>query len=164
LVSAAAARHGVPFAAILELEQMLGVAGRAAAPPLQIPTDGSFASEGRVQSLVRLEAAQKGVMLFRNNVGALPDKRGVPVRYGLANESKRQNEQIKSADLIGWQSFVIEWHHVGLKVAQFVSREVKEEGWIADPNDPHTAAQIAWLNLVIADGGNAAFCTGVGTL
>ena len=120
-------------------------------------------SESYVQSIVRLEAARKGVRLFRNNVGALIDSRGVPVRYGLANDSKAANEAMKSADLIGWRSLIIESHMVGRCIAQFVSRECKHVGWQYH-GDERERAQLAWAQLVAAGGGDAAFCTGEGTL
>lgn len=154
-----AARHGVPFGAILELETLMGVTH---APAIN-PDDHQLGSEGRQQSLIRLEAGEKGYQLFRNNVGALADKRGIPVRYGLANESKKQNEMIKSADLIGWQPVVIQPWMVGYKIAQFLSVEVKEEGWVYS-GDEHEEAQRAWADLVIADGGRALFATGPGSL
>lgn len=153
-----AARHGVPFGAVLELETLMGVSH---APPVEV--DGPLGSEGRQQSLVLLEAADKDIMLFRNNVGALQDKTGRYVRYGLANESKKQNELIKSADLIGWQPLVIQQWMVGYKVAQFLSVEIKEEGWTYT-GDEHEQAQQAWAELVIAGGGRALFATGPGKL
>jgi hypothetical protein len=102
-------------------------------------------------------------MLFRNNVGALQDKTGRYVRYGLANESKKQNELIKSADLIGWESFVIQQWMVGYKIARFLSVEMKEEGWTG-VKDEHEQAQQAWAELVLAGGGRALFATGPGSL
>ena len=56
-------------------------------------------AESRVQSIARLAASELGWRVFRNNVGVLRDDRGVPVRFGLANDSKSLNEQIKSGDL-----------------------------------------------------------------
>lgn len=155
-----AARHGVPFGAILELETLMGVTH---APPIEV--DGPLGSEGRQQSLIRLEAANKGIMLFRNNVGALPDKGGRMVRYGLANESKKQNEVIKSADLIGWRTVTVPANGFGFPVnfAQFLSVEVKEEGWVYT-GDEHEEAQSAWASLVVAGGGRALFATGPGSL
>lgn len=153
-----AARHGVPLGAILELEALMGVAH---APPVDL--DHPPGSEARQQSLVRLEAASKGIQLFRNNVGALPDERGIPVRYGLANESKKQNEMIKSADLIGWEPVVIMQWMVGYKIARFLSVEMKKEDW-APTGDDHYEAQQAWADLVNADGGRALFATGPGKL
>lgn len=153
-----AVRHGVTLAALNELQALFGMHGGHDLPP-----EVKGTSEAAVQAAVRLEAARKGVRLFRNNVGALIDSRGVPVRYGLANESKGVNQSIKSADLIGWRPLLIEQHHVGQCVAIFVSRECKKVGW-RYTGDDHEQAQLAWAQLVTAGGGDAAFCTGVGTL
>ena len=153
-----AARHGVSLQALAELQAVFGMQGGHDLPP-----EVKGTSEAAVQAAVRLEAARKGVRLFRNNVGALVDSRGVPVRYGLANESKQVNEVMKSADLIGWRPLLIEPRHVGTVVAQFVSRECKHPTWHYTGGD-REPAQLAWAQLVTAGGGDAAFCTGVGTL
>ena len=153
-----AVRHGVSMQALHELQAIFGMHGGHDLPP-----DVKGTSEAAVQAAVRLEAARKGVRLFRNNVGALVDSRGVPVRYGLANDSKQVNEVMKSADLIGWRPLLIEPRHVGTVVAQFVSREVKAVGWHYTGSD-REPAQLAWAQLVTSGGGDAAFCTGVGTL
>lgn len=153
-----AARHGVSMQALHELQAIFGMHGGHELPPAVKGT-----SEAAVQAAVRLEAARKGVRLFRNNVGALIDSRGVPVRYGLANESKQVNEVMKSADLIGWRPVVIGPQHVGQCLAQFVSREVKAVGWRYTGAD-REPAQLAWAQLVITGGGDASFCTGEGTL
>lgn len=153
-----AARHRVSLQALAELQAVFGMQGGHDQPP-----EVKGTSEAAVQAAVRLEAARKGVRLFRNNVGALVDSRGVPVRYGLANDSKQLNEVMKSADLIGWRPLLIEPRHVGTVVGQFVSREVKAVGWHYTGAD-REPAQLAWAQLVTAGGGDAAFCTGVGTL
>lgn len=156
------ARHGINIAALIELERMLGVTHPDA---LMLPKlDGALGSEARQQSLVFLEAAEKNVMLFRNNVGALMDKGGRLVRYGLANESERQNKVLKSSDTIGWRERIIQADWVGMKIAQFTCREIKHEGWQRDYGDPHENAQEAWNNLVLSSGGDAGFATGPGTL
>ncbi len=149
-----ATRHHVSAQALHELQAIFGMHGGH-----ELPESIAGTSEAAVQAAVRLEAARKGVRLWRNNVGALIDKRGVPVRYGLANDSKQLNESIKSADLIGWRPVVIG----GQCIAQFVSREVKAVGWRYTGTD-HEVAQLAWAQLVTASGGDAAFCTGEGTL
>jgi hypothetical protein len=100
------------------------------------PAPPGAGSEARVQSAVRLEAANKGYWLGRNNSGALLDQRGVPVRFGLGNESARVNAVMKSADLIG----------IGPS-GQFVSVEVKRPGGRVEPG------QIAWAALVCKRGG-----------
>lgn len=122
------------------------------------------ASESRVQSMIRLEASQKDVLLFRNNVGALLDERGVPVRYGLANESAKMNEAIKSSDLIGIRKIVITPAHVGYTIGRFVARECKHGAWRRGEDRKREDAQERFLNLVLAYGGDAAFAPGPGTL
>jgi len=153
-----AARHGIGLAALNELQALFGLHG-GHFMPLRVAGE----SEAAVQSVVRLEGAHKGLRLFRNNVGALLDSRGVPVRYGLANESKQVNDVVKSADLIGWRPLVITPSHIGATVAQFVSRECKPVGWRYTGTE-HERAQLAWAELVRSGGGDAAFCTGEGTL
>jgi hypothetical protein len=153
-----AVRHGVTMAALQELAGIFGMHGGHTLPP-----EVKGTSEAAVSAVVRLEAARKGVRLFRNNVGVLMDATRRPVRFGLANESKQMNEVLKSADLIGWRPLLIEQRHVGQCLAQFVSREAKEVGWRYTASG-REQAQLAWAQLVTAGGGDAAFCTGEGTL
>jgi hypothetical protein len=120
-------------------------------------------SEAAVQSLVRLEASRKGLHLWRNNVGALLDSRGVRVRYGLANDSAQLNKRVKSGDLIGWRPVLITEAHIGSKIAQFVSRECKRPDWKYSGDD-HEKAQLRWAEAICADGGDACFATGEETL
>lgn len=149
-----AQRHGISGSALSDLVDVL--AGNDYSPPLV--TD-SAASESRQQSLVRLEAPKHGFWLTRNNVGALLDDRGVPVRYGLANESKGQNAIIKSGDLIGFRKRVIVNADVGTVIAQFASFECKHAGWVYR-GDKHEQAQARWRDFINIHGGHAAFTTG----
>ena len=127
------------------------------APDITVPAG---ASEAKQQSLVRLEAARRGdILLTRNNVGALMDKRGVPVRYGLWNESLGQNLKFKSSDLIGVRRRTIVAADVGSVIGQFVAREMKEEGW-KFTGDEHETAQLACITTLLSYGADAAFCTG----
>jgi len=132
-------------------------------PPLFPHDTGHGKSEAWAQSAIRLEASRKGLYLFRNNVGALEDRSGRLVRYGLANDTKQMNETLKSGDLIGWRPVLIQPQHVGHTVAQFVSREVKAPGW-QYTGAARESAQLAWANLVNSRGGDAAFATGPGSL
>lgn len=124
---------------------------------------GSSRSEAAVQTDVRLEGAQLGIPLWRNNVGAYKDERGGMVRYGLANDSKSLNARIKSGDLIGIRPILITPAHVGKVIGQFVSREVKAESWQYRGTD-REEAQLRWQLLVQKHGGDACFVTGKGTL
>ncbi len=121
---------------------------------------GHPAGEDYVQAAVRLDAARQGVHLWRNNVGALVDDRGVPVRYGLANDSRQVNEVIKSADLIGWKPVVITPHMVGMRLGVFVSVECKKADWREGEDRKREAAQKEWARLVTAAGGIAHITTG----
>ena len=150
-----AKRHNISPEALDDLRFLFGTI------PTVVPQVTT--SEAAVQAAVRLEAAKKGIKLWRNNVGVLPDARGVPVRYGLANDSKRLNEACKSGDLIGWRPVLITETHFGCRIAQFVSRECKKAGWKWS-GDPHEQAQMKWLQAVVSDGGDAKFCSGEETL
>lgn len=157
-----ASRWAVSPQALNDLKARMALDGQIATAHPKRADEG--ASESRVQSMVRLEASRKGVTLFRNNVGALLDERGVPVRYGLANESKAMNTAIKSSDLIGFRPILITPAMVGRTIGQFVAREVKHGAWTFNPKDAHELAQLTFINLVLAHGGDAAFAPGEGTL
>lgn len=146
-----ATRHHVGADALAELSGVLG----AIVAPAAVPD----ASEANVQSRVRLAAPAVGMRLFRNNVGVLRDERGVPVRYGLANDSPALNKRLKSSDLIGWRRLPITAAMVGCLVAQFVALECKRPTWHFKPGDDRDEAQRRWLELVSADGGYGKYIT-----
>ena len=150
-----AQRWGVPIECLRDLQMTLGL--YTPALPADAPEAGK--SEAWAQSAVRLEASQKGCHLFRNNVGALKDKTGRLVRYGLGNDSQALNDVLKSSDLIGFAPIEISTEHLGKRIAQFVAREVKEPIW-QFRGDAHEVAQLNFLNLVNANGGDAKFTTG----
>ena len=106
-------------------------------------------TEATVQNAVRAAAARLGVHLWRNNSGVLNDDRGVPVRFGLGNDSPRLNAVLKSSDLIGIAPD-----------GRFVAFEIKAPGW-RGPRTPRARAQEAFINLVRQNGGIAAFITTV---
>lgn len=151
-----AKRHNIPFAAIKELESLIGIIDRPGEPMTGL-------SEAAVQQNLRLEGARKGVRLFRNNVGGTYDDDGNFIRYGLANESEQVNKVIKSADLIGIRPVLITAEMVGYHIGQFVSREAKPGNWRYTGTE-REAAQLAWAQLIISLGGDAAFANGEGTL
>lgn len=156
-LNAWAIKWGVPAAALHDLQQRFGLHGVEAVHVIP------GASESAVQSRVRLEAADKGMRLFRNNVGVLSDDKGRPVRYGLANDSPGINRMIKSADLIGINPITIGPEHVGRRLGQFVSREVKAGNWRYGGTE-RELAQLRWAELIASLGGDAAFACGEGTL
>lgn len=157
-----ASEFGIPFAALAALKLRIGVQMAMSTPPVKPDLvneeDPLSASETRQQNLIRLAAAEMGIWLTRNNVGALLDARGVPIRYGWANESKAQNEVVKSSDLMGVQTIMITPQHVGSQIAQLISVECKKEGWQYTATK-REVGQLNWINFVNAKGGKAFFAS-----
>lgn len=141
---------GVPPAALADLRARYVV---AAAQPLEqdVPTN----SESYVQSEIRLAAPKYNMWMWRNNVGALLNQEGRPVRYGLANDSKQLNEKIKSADLIGIRRLLITPAHVGTVIGQFASVECKWRGWKEGEDVKRERAQKEWASAVLSWGGHS---------
>lgn len=140
----------IPSAAVADLQCRL-----CPLPEHQLPG----MSEAAVQGRVLLREAKTGTLLWRNNVGAFLDDRGIPVRYGLANTSKQMNERIKSADLIGCRPVLITPDMIGKTIGQFVSRECKSGDWQWS-GTPRELAQLNWASLVCSAGGDACFIKG----
>lgn len=147
-------RWGVPPAALDDLARSV----------IYAPADADADySESRVQRDVRLEAAAKGVYLFRNNNGAGKMESGNFVRFGLANDSAPLSKVLKSGDLIGWQRRLITLSMVGRVIAQFTSREIKRSDWsFRGTMEEH--AQVRWATLVNSQGGDAQIVKGTGSL
>lgn len=126
---------------------------------------GGNRSEAYVQSLIRLEAARATppCYLWRNNIGAGKMATGGFIRWGLANDSKKLNERIKSGDLIGIRSVIVTPEMVGRRFGQFISRECKREGWKYSGTIQENA-QLAWATLINSLGGDAQIVKSTGTL
>lgn len=152
-----AKKHGIPAAALKDLLSMFGAYDLP-----QRAADGTL--EDEVQQRVRLEAASKGKILWRNNVGVTENH----VRYGLCNDSPKVNKRLKSSDCVGIESRLITPEMVGKTVGVFLAREIKRPGWVfqkgSKQNKDREMAQLRWMLIVSAMGGNAAFTDGEGSL
>lgn len=162
------ARH--PQAAA-ELNQILG------AIPWPATDRTQEKSEAWAQQRARMDIARQGAMAWRNNNGATTTKtkancpkcgfdftiKQPPIRYGLANDSQKLNEKIKSSDLILAIPRIITPMMVGSVIAQFGTVECKRPGWTYRGTEPEIA-QLAWLQLIAKIGGYATFSTGKVTL
>lgn len=145
-------RHHVSLQALQELHILL-------TSTVPSPTASQGASESDVQARIRLAASQAGDVLWRNNSGVLKDERGVPVRFGLCNESPAVNAVCKSSDLVGIKRVLVTPQMVGRTVGIFYAREVKRAGW-RYTGTPREVAQLRFIEAVVAMGGDAAFTTG----
>lgn len=148
-------RHDVSDAARAEFIQLFGFT-----PDTPVELTGK--NEAYVQSTIRLAAPTAGYLLGRNNNGALPDERGVPVRYGWLNDTAQLNKVCKTGDLLGCQSGWFRDFETlePVKVAVLAMIECKRAGWKYNPNDKHEVAQLRAINMVAAAGGIAGFSTG----
>lgn len=146
-LNAWAARHHISPAAMQDLYYTLGLS----VPQQTLTGEGS---EAGVQSQITLEAARRGMRLWRNNSGAAVDERGVPVRFGLGNISAQVNSVMKSSDLIGITPVRC---HCGAAYGVFTAYEVKKPGWVFRQSDKRAVAQLNYINIVIASGGIAKF-------
>lgn len=139
-----AMHHGIPAYAYAELLQMFNLwptHSQTILPELR--------NEAEVSVAVRVECSRRGWRVWRNNVGAGTMSDGSFLRFGLANDSQRLNEALKSSDLIGWTD-----------TGRFVALECKTPGW-RYTDTPRERAQLAWLQLVARSGGIGKFVTGV---
>lgn len=150
-------RHNVSHQAMQELRAIF-------VAPYEPSRTNRSGSEAYVDSLIMLEAADKDVLLMRNNVGACQDKTGRMIRYGLLNESKQMNERIKSPDRIGIKRVLITPEMVGGTIGQFIAREIKKQDWTGRTLSPHEEAQLRCLQLFASYGADACFANGTGTL
>lgn len=123
-------------------------------------------NETAVQQLTRHLHCDRypGAQNWRNNVGVLDDRRGIPVRYGLANESKQENAVIKSSDVIGITPTLITQEMVGYYLGVMTALEIKESGWTfplpTNKHDfAHCTAQARFHEIVRAACGFAGFVT-----
>jgi hypothetical protein len=157
ILSTWAARHNIDPRAIADLQMMMTGAYDTPA----VLREGQ--SESAVQSLIRLEASRAGARLWRNNSGAGKLENGSFVRWGLANDSEALNRVVKSSDLIGIRPVVITQQMVGTTIGQFLAREVKHAGWAYRASD-REVAQLKFITIVNALGGDAAFCDGEGSI
>jgi hypothetical protein len=79
----------------------------------------TLVTETDVQNASRLAIQAAGGVAWRNNVGCLPNPdTGIPVRFGLGNDSAKLNEVFKTGDLVGLAPLGI-----------FCMWECKKPGW-----------------------------------
>jgi hypothetical protein len=137
-------KHGISDAAMVDLFYVF-------------QPDGTRHEDGKSESATSREceliAARYGQRLWRNNSGALKNEDDVMIRYGLGNTSQRINTVMKSSDYIGIKTILIQPHHVGTKIGQFIAAEMKKPGWHLIPSDKRGQAQATFGAVVTHSGG-----------
>lgn len=116
--------------------------------------------EAKASQVVRLRATAWGCRVFRNNSGVLMNEVGIPVRFGLGNESKAINKELKTGDYVGWTPVTITPEMVGKTLAVFTNLEAKPEGFIHRESynkNQREFAQNKFNELVNCAGGIAGF-------
>jgi len=118
--------------------------------------------EQKASERVRLRASSHGMRVFRNNSGVLMNPVGIPVRFGLGNESKKLNKKFKSSDYIGIHAVEITPEMVGKKLGVFVALEAKADGFKIKESYSEKSreyAQANFMGLIKKHGGIAGFAT-----
>lgn len=119
--------------------------------------------EARSSHAVRERASAWGVRLFRNNSGVLMNDVGIPVRFGLGNESSKTNKDLKTGDYIGWTPVTITPEMVGKTLPVFTNMEVKASGFKTRETynkNSREHGQNNFNQIVVRAGGIAGFTSG----
>lgn len=117
--------------------------------------------ESAAASHIRLFAAQQGIELWRNNVGACQDTTGRMIRYGLCNDSPALAKRVKSSDFIGITPVIVTPDMVGRVVGLFTAVETKASDWVFRDSDERALAQAAFHDIVRRVGGLAGFARNI---
>lgn len=147
-------KHGITADALADLVTIVG---------LDVEPGDYDQSEKSVQDEARLIISQKGGRAFRNNKGVLKDARGVPVRFGLCNDTEKMGKNLRSSDLICCVPRLITQDMVNTTIGQFWAIEVKNRGWHYT-GDEHEQGQLRFGQLIIGLGGEFKFYNGEGDL
>lgn len=85
--------------------------------------------EAKAKESVLLRANQWRSRLFKNNSGVAFTEGGRPVFFGLGNEGKKGDNDIRTPDDVGWTEVTITPEMVGNTVAVFTCIDSKKLGF-----------------------------------
>lgn len=113
-------------------------------------------TENQLKAWVRLNAQSEfQSLMMRNNSGALPNPHtGIPVRFGLGNDSRQTNSVFKSSDLIGITPVKCP---CGNTYGVFTALEIKRPGWKLNLRNAEHIAQQNFINIIQHKFGIAGF-------
>lgn len=125
-------------------------------------------SESELSSDAMVYGSKKGLRFYRNNNGAMQDKTGRLVRYGLrypGGGSDKLNKNEKSPDYIIAVPIQVTPEMVGHTLCVMGGIEMKPEGYnlTSKLKNPNTReyAQNKWMERLLSYGGIAGFVTTV---
>jgi len=112
--------------------------------------------ENQLQAWVRLNSQSEfQSLMMRNNSGSLPNPHtGVPVRFGLGNDSKQTNAVFKSSDLIGITPVKCPCDRT---YGVFTAIETKIPGWVPNLNNLEYIGQQNFISIIKQKSGIAGF-------
>lgn len=112
--------------------------------------------ESQLKAWVRINSQSEfQSLMMRNNSGALPNPlTGIPVRFGLGNDSCQTNAVFKSSDLIGITSVNCPCGHT---YGVFTALEIKKPGWVPNTNNQEYIAQHNFISTIRQKSGISGF-------
>jgi hypothetical protein len=107
--------------------------------------------EGKASQNVKLRANELGCRLYKNNTGVAYNSENRPVFFGLGNEGKKGDDDIRTPDWIGWRNTIITQEMVGKSLPIFVAIDAKKVGFkqkIQYPVSSREHGQQKFFNIV----------------
>lgn len=118
--------------------------------------------EAKAKEQVLLRANQWGCRLYKNNSGVAYTANDRPVFFGLGNEGKKSDGDIRTPDDVGWTRVTITPEMVGKQVAVFTAIDSKKAGFtVKSVYNPKTReyGQNKFFEIVKKAGGIAGFAS-----
>lgn len=118
--------------------------------------------EAKAKEKVLLRANQWGCRMFKNNSGVAYTQNDRPVFFGLGNEGKKSDGDIRTPDDVGWTKVTITPEMVGKQVAVFTAIDSKKLGFTVKSNyNPKSReyGQNKFFEIVKNAGGIAGFAS-----
>ena len=118
--------------------------------------------EGKAKQIVKLRATEWGARLYKNNSGVAYTADSRPVFFGLGNEGKKDDDDIRTPDEVGYTVVTVTPEMVGKQIAVFTCFDAKKLGFVVKPNyakGTREFGQQKFFDRVLRDNGIAGFAS-----
>lgn len=118
--------------------------------------------EGKASLKVLLGANRRGCRLYRNNSGVAYDQFNRPVFFGLGNEGKKSDDDLRTPDYVGFHKLTITPEMVGKTVPIFTAIDAKKLGFVCKEyysKGSREYGQKLFFDIVEQAGGIAGFAS-----